>query len=256
MWLIFHFWLYTTRLLYVFCQQFPTLSRWLITFSVRKQLPSHISHDPHFIPRYNPWDQRLCVCPDGDFFKSLQRGKADVKTDTIQAVTKNGIALNSGETLDADIIVTATGLKLQFGGGAALSVDGQKFNIASKFVWHGMMIQDLPNATFVLGYTNASWTLGADATAQFVCRLIKNLEERGCIAVTPRVEPDVAPTLQKRSLWNINSTYVAISQHELPLAADRGPWQARDHYTKDLKIALEADLNSGMEYVEGTSLRL
>jgi cation diffusion facilitator CzcD-associated flavoprotein CzcO len=243
-------WIYTGRLFFLFCKRFPSWSRWLLMLGMRKQLPTHISDDPHFRPRYNPWDQRLCVCPDGDFFKSLQSGKADVKTGTIQTVTKSGIALNSGETIDADIIVTATGLKLQFAGGTLLSVDGQKFDMASKFVWNGMMLQDLPNAAFVFGYTNASWTLGADATAQFVCRLLKTLEERGCVAVVPRVEPHVAATLERRPLLNLNSTYITTALDELPMVADRGPWQPRDHYMKDMKFAKKGDLNSGMEFVE------
>ena len=110
-------WIYTSRIFFLFCQRFPNFSRWLLKLNVRKQLPSHIPYDPHFKPRYNPWDQRLCVCPDGDLFRSLRKGKADVKTDTIKEVTKNGITLNSGETLDADIIITATGLRLQIAGG-------------------------------------------------------------------------------------------------------------------------------------------
>ncbi|CAG8084535.1 unnamed protein product [Penicillium salamii] len=249
-------WIYTSRLFFLFCQRFPGFSRWLLKLNVRKQLPNHIPYDPHFKPRYNPWDQRLCVCPDGDLFKSLRKGKADVKTDTIKQVTKNGIVLNSGEKLDADIIITATGLRLQMAGGAGLTVDGQKINVGQKYLWNGVMLQDVPNAAFVIGYTNASWTLGADATAQFVCRLLKSLESRKLIAATPRVKEKDAATLQDRKLLNLNSTYVSIAESVLPKAADRGPWQPRDHYLKDIKFATGGDIDTGLEFAQGPSLRL
>ncbi|KAJ5466800.1 hypothetical protein N7475_004552 [Penicillium sp. IBT 31633x] len=249
-------WIYTTRIFFLFCQRFPNVSRWLLKLNVRKQLPSHIPYDPHFKPRYNPWDQRLCVCPDGDLFRSLRQGKADVKTDTIRQVTKSGIILNSGEQLDADIIVTATGLRLQIAGGSALSVDGKNIDVGDKYMWNGVMIQDLPNAAFVIGYTNASWTLGADATAQFVCRSLKKLESRKSIAAVPRLKEKDAATLQNRRLLNLNSTYVSIAERALPKAADRGPWQPRDHYQKDMKFALEGDIDTGLEFVQGSNLHL
>jgi cation diffusion facilitator CzcD-associated flavoprotein CzcO len=249
-------WIYTSRIFFLFCQRFPNFSRWLLKLNVRKQLPNHIPYDPHFKPRYNPWDQRLCVCPDGDLFRSLRKGKADVKTDTIREVTKKGITLNSGETLDADIIITATGLRLQIAGGSTLSVDGSKIDIGDKYLWNGVMLQDLPNASFVIGYTNASWTLGADATAQFVCRLLKNLESRKLIAATPRLKEKDAATLQDRRLLNLNSTYVSVAERVLPRAADRGPWQPRDHYLKDLRFAQGGDIDTGLEFVQGPSLRL
>ncbi|KAJ5882617.1 uncharacterized protein N7529_001289 [Penicillium soppii] len=249
-------WIYTSRIFFLFCQRFPGLSRWLLRLNVNKQLPKHISHDPHFKPRYNPWDQRLCVCPDGDLFRSLRQGKADVKTDTIKQVVKKGIVLNSGEQLDADIIITATGLRLQIAGGAKLSVDGKKIEIGDKYLWNGVMLQDLPNAAFVIGYTNASWTLGADATAQFVCRLLKKLESEKLIAATPKLKEKDAATLQDRPLLNLNSTYVSIAQRVLPKAADRGPWQPRDHYLKDIKFAQGGDINTGLEFVQGPSVHL
>ncbi|KAJ5086258.1 hypothetical protein NUU61_007565 [Penicillium alfredii] len=249
-------WIVTSRIFFLFCQRFPNFSRWILKLNVRRQLPSHIPYDPHFKPRYNPWDQRLCVSPDGDFFDCMRRGKADVKTDTIKTVTKKGITLNSGETLDADIIVTATGLKLQIAGGAPLSVDGKKIDIGTKYLWNGVMLQDLPNASFIIGYTNASWTLGADATAQFVCRLLKTLESRKMIAATPRMKPADAGTLQDRHLLNLTSTYVTVAERELPKAADRGPWQPRDNYLDDLKFAQKGNLDNCLELVQGPSLRL
>lgn len=249
-------WILTSRIFFLFCQRFPSVARFILRKNVSRQLPAHIPHDPHFKPRYNPWDQRLCICPDGDFFRSLRKGKADVKTDTIKTVTKNGVALNSGETLDADIIITATGLKLQIAGGSSLSVDGEKIDIGSKYLWNGVMMQDLPNASFVIGYTNASWTLGADATAQFVTRLIQNLERRKLIAAIPRLTAGVAQTLQQRPLLNLNSTYVTVAQRALPMAADQAPWQPRDHYAKDIAFAKKGDIDTGLEFVQGRSFRL
>ncbi|KAJ5951506.1 uncharacterized protein N7479_009919 [Penicillium vulpinum] len=249
-------WICATRIFFLFCQRFPNFSRWLLKLNVRKQLPSHIPHDPHFKPKYNPWEQRLCVCPDGDLFRSLRQGKADVKTDTIREVTKNGIILNSGEQLDADIIITATGLRLQIAGGAALYVDGKEVDIGDKYLWNGVMLQDVPNAAFVIGYTNASWTLGADATAQFICRLLKELESQKLIAAVPRLKEKEAATLEDRPLLNLKSTYLSIAGRVLPKAADRGPWQPRDHYLKDMKFAMRGDINTGLEFVQGPSLRL
>lgn len=247
-------WILTSRLFFLFCQRFPWLARMLLRLSVSRQLPGHIPHDPHFRPRYNPWDQRLCVCPDGDFFKSLHSGRADVKTDTIESVTEGGLRLGSGDALDADIIVTATGLRLQIAGGAAISVDGRKVDIADKYLWNGVMLQDVPNASFVIGYTNASWTLGADATALSVTRLLKNLESRKVVAATPRVAD--ASRLQQRRLLNLNSTYVSVAEKSLPKAADRGPWRPRDNYMSDYVFSQYGKLDEELELVKGPSLRL
>ncbi|KAJ5587996.1 uncharacterized protein N7459_003761 [Penicillium hispanicum] len=249
-------WILSARIFFLFCQRFPSVARWVLKRRANPQLPDHIPHDPHFNPRYNPWDQRLCVCPDGDFYSSLRRGKADVKTDTIKTVTKKGLTLSSGETLDADIIITATGLQLQMAGGAVLSVDGQQIDVSSKYLWNGMMLQDLPNASFVIGYTNASWTLGADATATFITRLLQTLESRKLIAATPRLKAQDAPALQPRPLTRLNSTYLTAASRYLPKAGDRGPWQPRDHYTKDMRFALKGNIDEGLEFVQGPSLRL
>ncbi|KAE8149101.1 hypothetical protein BDV25DRAFT_168056 [Aspergillus avenaceus] len=242
-------WLLSSRFFYLFCQAFPTLARFILRLSVSRQLPSHVPHDPHFHPRYNPWDQRLCVCPDGDFFKSLHTGRADVKTDTIREVTSSGIELNSGERLAADIIITATGLKLRIAGGASLTVDGVPQYVPEKYIWHGIMVQDLPNAAFVIGYTNASWTLGADATAQFLCRLLKELKIRGAQAAVPRIDVATAKTMQPRRLLNLNSTYVTKAERDLPKAADRGPWLPRDNYLDDLKFATKGRIDEDMEFL-------
>ncbi|KAF7170539.1 hypothetical protein CNMCM5623_002954 [Aspergillus felis] len=244
-------WIITSRIFFLFCQTFPWMARLILKLSVVRQLPKNVPHDPHFKPRYNPWDQRLCVCPDGDFFKSLHTGHADVKTDTIRQVTANGIELNSGDFLGADIIVTATGLKLQIAGGTSITVDGEKQRVSDKYLWNGVMLQDLPNASFVIGYTNASWTLGADATALFVCRLLKWMERHHKVAAVPRLNPVLGSQMQPRRLLNLNSTYVAAAEKDLPKAADRGPWQPRDNYLSDLMFAKYGRLDEGLEWVNG-----
>lgn len=241
-------WLYVSRFFFLFCQAFPAFSRWLLGKGVTRQLPSHVPFDPHFKPRYNPWDQRLCVCPDGDFFKSLHTGRAAVKTDTIRNVTASSIELHSGDTLDADIIVTATGLRLQLAGGTSLTVDGNPVPISQKYVWHGMMMQDLPNAAFLLGYVNASWTLGADATSLFICRLLGEMRERGVKSAVPRVSALDAEAMQPRRLLSLNSTYVVKAERELPKSADRGPWKPRESYFEDIKFAKGGSLE-GLEFL-------
>ncbi|OJJ54896.1 hypothetical protein ASPSYDRAFT_81153 [Aspergillus sydowii CBS 593.65] len=233
-------WFWTSRLFYPFCRGFPRFSRWMITRAMRQELPEHIPQDPHFSPRYSPWDQRLCFCPDGDFFRSLQSGRASVRTDTVKTVNTNGILLNSNECLEADIIITATGLKLQMAGGATLAVDGEKVDISTKYLWKGVMMQDLPNA--------------------LVCRLLRTLQSRQMIALIPRLEPKEASTLGQRKLLNINATYVAVAERGLPKAGDRGAWQPRDNYVADLRFARRGNLDDGLEFIpspeaEGRSAR-
>ncbi|OOF92896.1 hypothetical protein ASPCADRAFT_509272 [Aspergillus carbonarius ITEM 5010] len=243
-------WFISSWLFYCFCQAFPGAARFLLRLSVTRQLPDSVPFSPHFEPRYNPWDQRLCVCPDGDFFRSLHTGHADVKTDTIRNVTETGVELSSGETLPADLIVTATGLRLQIAGGASVTVDGIPVHLPDKYLWHGMMVQDLPNAAFVIGYTNASWTLGADATALFLCRLLGEMDRRSAPSAVPRLQGDEATTVQPRRLLNLNSTYVTRAAGSLPKAGDRGPWMPRGNYLQDVWFAQHGEL-TGLEFAEG-----
>lgn len=240
-------WMVTSRLFFLFCQAFPLLARSILRFRTKSQLPKDVPLDPHFNPRYNPWDQRLCVSPDGDFYKSLHTDKASIKTDTIAAVTPKGVQLDSGDFLPADMIVPATGLRLRIAGGASISVNGTPIHLNEKFIWHGTMLQDMPNAAFMIGYTNASWTLGADATAVMICRLLKDLESRGFAGVVPRISPSLGSSLQPRRLLNLTSTYVTKAEKNLPRAADRGPWMPRDNYFSDLWFAKYGNLHEDME---------
>lgn len=214
-----------------FCRSFPHAARRMIIKETQKRLPKNVPHDPHFEPRYNPWEQRLCLDPDAKFFKALRTGKADVVTGIIKSVNERGIEMHSGEHLDADLIVTATGLKLQVGGGTSISIDNTPVDIASKFLWRGVMIEDLPNMAAVIGYTNASWTLGADATAQHICRLLKYMQKNGLTSAVPRCREEgmeVVPVL------DLNSTYVERGKGSLPKAGGRGPWRPRRAYWRDM----------------------
>lgn len=245
-------WILINRLFFLLCQNFPTIGRWLLYSATKPELPPHIPLDPHFKPRYNVWDQRLCVSPDGDFYQCLRSGDADVVTDTIKQVTPKGIELNSGGRLDPDIIVTATGLRILIGGGTAIKIDGKLVDHRQKFLWRGMMLQDLPNAAFIIGYTNASWTLGADATAHFLTRLLQTIEDKRSAVAVPRMSQDEASHIHLRRLLSLNSTYVTAAEKDMPRVGDRGPWVPRDHYWADMKFSKHGPLD-GLEFVpEGT----
>ncbi len=232
-----------------FCRAFPNAARTMLSKGTQKVLPasSGIALEPNFKPKYNPWEQRLCICPDGDFFKALQRNNADIVTDTIENVTATGIKTSSGNTIETDIIITATGLKMQLAGGAAISVDGVKVNPADKFVWKSVMIQDIPNACLVIGYTNASWTLGADATALLVCRLIKHMQKNSQSSAVPRVSEK---GMQRKPLLNLNSTYIEKAKGALPSAGDVAPWKARDNYMTDFWVANNGSVTKDMEFTK------
>lgn len=239
-------WIITSRLFFLFCRSFPGGARWLFRKGTLRLLPTNMSFDPHFNPTYNPWTQRLCVCPDGDFYKALHTGHADVVTGTIKTVTPAGIQLNSGTFLDADIIVTATGLKLQLAGGATVDVDGKPLSPADKFIWRGSMLQDVPNASFVMGYTNASWTLGADATATMIVRLLQTLEQKESTSVVARVQnPE---SLETTPLLNLDSTYLKSATNIMPKAATTGAFAARSNYLADDFSARYGNLES-LEWV-------
>lgn len=234
---------------YRYCMRNPAKARAIVLKGMQKELPDNIALDPHFTPRYNPWEQRVCLSPDGDFFQALRSGKADVRTDTIQAVLPEGILLKSGEILEADIIVTATGLKVQMGGNIKIDVDGKGINIPDKFIWRGTMLQDVPNAFLIIGYTNASWTLAADAAAQLICRLIKDLERHRHGAAVPEMETALSTKLVTRPLLDLKATYLDRAKNSMPLAALQAPWQAHDNYFTDMMISKFGNLSRGLRFM-------
>jgi cation diffusion facilitator CzcD-associated flavoprotein CzcO len=213
------------------------------------QLPKHIPFDPHFKPLYAPWTQRVCLSPDGDFFKALRDGKVDVATGVIETVTENSIVLKSGQTIEADIIITATGLRMKYGGNVDYYVDGEKVNFGEKFMWRGIMIQDMPNMSIVQGYTKASWTLGADATATMFVRLIKHLQRNNLSSATPRIaEKDAIHITHAAGVMGLTSTYIKNALHRLPKASDTDPWKPRGSYLQDMWDAQFSSLKKGMQY--------
>jgi monooxygenase len=212
----------------------PKLMKALIQRGARSALPPGFDVDNHFNPSYDPWDQRLCVCPDGDLFEVLSDGCASIVTDTVTSFTEDGVQLGSGVTLGADLIVTATGLRLQALGGMQLVVDGREVPAPETTVYMGAMLSGVPNFAFAMGYTNASWTLKADLTCSFVTRLLNHLLEHGYAwAVPPRLGDDV-PRLP---LLDLSSGYVRRALAEFPAQGPSAPWRVRQNYTLD-RLAL------------------
>ena len=175
----------TTQAFFQLSQHRPELVKRMVRRQIERQLPAGYDIGTHFTPRYNPWDQRFCIAPDGDLFKAIRNGSVSVVTDHIDTFTERGLLLKSGDELEADIIVTATGLELLFIGGIELCVDGEAVDIASKLVYKGMMLEGVPNLAVAVGYTNASWTLKCDLTCNYVCRLLNTCRPRAC-ASAPR----------------------------------------------------------------------
>jgi cation diffusion facilitator CzcD-associated flavoprotein CzcO len=237
-------------LFYHFCRACPNAARYVLRKRAERQLPKSLPHDPNFNPTYNPWEQRLCVCPDGDFFNALRSGIASVVTDRIKTVTETGITTESGKTLDADIIVTATGLKVQLAGGAKITIKSKPVVLSEKYIWNGQMVQDVPNTFVVMGYTNASWTLGSDSTAMNICRLLKHMDKDGMAHATPRVPEGLK--MSSRPLIDLNSTYVSKAKSTLPLCGDRGPWKPRANYIIDYWTGNYRSVTTDMEFTKAT----
>jgi cation diffusion facilitator CzcD-associated flavoprotein CzcO len=196
----------------------------------KAELSPDIDVDKHFNPAYDPWDQRLCLSPDGDFYASLRSGAASIVTDHIDRFTETGVLTKSGEHLDADIIVTATGLQIQFCGGMEISMDGEPVKAADKLVYRGMMLSGVPNLAVVFGYTNASWTLKAELTADFICRLVNRMFKKGADVVM--AETDVPH--DHGALLGLNSGYLLRAADLLPKSGTKKPWKNYENYIQDM----------------------
>jgi monooxygenase len=220
----------------------PDVLRGLIRKATARQLPDHIDVDTHFKPAYDPWDQRLCFVPDGDLFKALRRGTASVVTDTIETFTERGIRLGSGEELEADVVVTATGLNLKPFGGIELSVDGAPVKLPETMAYKALMLSGVPNFAFTIGYTNASWTLKADLVAEYVSRLLRYLDEHGHRSVVPVA----APGIGQQPFMDFTSGYVLRSLGNLPKQGDRAPWRLRQNYLHDVRTIRRDDIDDGV----------
>jgi cation diffusion facilitator CzcD-associated flavoprotein CzcO len=222
----------TSSLSYRLSQRWPAQMRALLLSGVRRQLPEGYDVEKHFGPSYGPWDQRLCVVPDGDLFVAISEGRASVVTDRIARFTPDGVLLESGETVEADIIVTATGLELLLMGGTLLSVDGVLVDAPSTVAYKGMMLSGIPNFAFAVGYTNASWTLKCDLVSRYVCRLLQHMHDEGYDVVTPLAPPDDA----REPLLDLAAGYVQRSLADLPKQGSRAPWRIHQNYRKDVRL--------------------
>ncbi|HJK89761.1 MAG TPA: NAD(P)/FAD-dependent oxidoreductase [Polyangiaceae bacterium LLY-WYZ-15_(1-7)] len=216
--------------LYHYCRRFPEHARRWIMGQIREELPG-VDVDTHFNPPYAPWDQRLCLVPDGDLFEAIRAGRADVVTDHIERFTEKGLRLASGRELEADLIVTATGLQVQFLGGLELEVDGEPVVPSELMNYKGAMFSDVPNLAIALGYTNASWTLKADLACMYVARLLSYMHEHGHRIVTPRVTD---PSVEVEPLIDLTSGYFQRVAHLLPKQGSKTPWKLYQNYLLDL----------------------
>jgi cation diffusion facilitator CzcD-associated flavoprotein CzcO len=223
----------------------PKFFKWMVANGVRKRLGKDYD-SKHFTPPYNPWDQRLCVAPDADIFQAMRNGRVSVVTDQIDSFTEDGLLLKSGERLNAEIIVTATGLVLKLFSGMQLSVDGATVDLPKTLVYKGMMFSDVPNFAFAVGYTNASWTLKCDLTSEYVCRLLNYMDQHGYVACTPRVND---PDIEVEPVIDFNSGYVLRALPTLPRQGSKTPWRLHQNYMKDLSLMRYGRLDDGtMEF--------
>jgi len=234
----------TQQAFYQFCRRQPKLARRLLQSMTAKSLGDTTLLDPHFSPTYDPWDQRFCVVPDGDLFRAIRKGRADVVTDHIDRFVPEGIRLASGEVLEADIVVAATGLKLLAFGGIEPSVDGVPVDLREQFVWQGTMLTALPNFAVCVGYTNASWTLRGDLSSRLVCRVLNEMSRRGALSVVP--VPD--QVLEPRPLIDLASGYVQRSIDQFPRQGHRGPWRVRQNYLIDSTTTMRRDLGRTLRF--------
>lgn len=217
-------------LVYQLSQRRPELMKKLIKLQLRKALGPDFDIDRHFTPPYNPWDQRMCLLPDGDMFDTLREGRASIVTDHIETFTPTGIKLKSGEQLDADIIITATGLDLISLGGMEVVLDGQKADITKAVTYKGTMLSGIPNLSFVFGYTNASWTLKADLLCAYAARLLSYMDKHGYAQVTPRLND---PEVELAPLLGLSSGYVQRGLNRFPRQGSKGPWRLIQNYFRD-----------------------
>ena len=212
---------------------------------VRDALGPDYDIETNFTPRYNPWDERLCLIPDGDLFESIKSGKASVVTAHIDCFTESGLRLESGEEIKADIIVTATGLQLEVLSSVRLSVDGEPVNLPETYTYKGMMCSDLPNLVQTFGYVNASWTLRADLTAEFVCRVLNHMDELGMRQCTPRLRASDQPMAKRPWIDDFSPGYMQRMMHLFPMQGDHAPWCNTQNYTMDKKMIRKAPLEDG-----------
>jgi cation diffusion facilitator CzcD-associated flavoprotein CzcO len=227
---------------------FPERTKKKLIGLIGEQLGADYDLKTHFTPRYNPWDERLCLVPDNDFFAAIKAGKVSIITDQIDSFTESGLKLKSGQEVAADIIITATGLELQFVGGAAITVDERPIEIGKAILYKGIMFSGVPNLASVFGYTNASWTLRADLLAEYFCRLINYMDAHGYVEARPK-EPD--PTMAVKPFGNLSAGYFKRADERVPRQGVKGPWRSPQNYAFDiLRFRFGAIENEYLEFRE------
>jgi monooxygenase len=229
-------------LVYQLSRRRPELVKRLVRRAIQRQLPQGYDVDMHFSPSYNPWDQRMCLVPDGDLFAALSSGRAAIVTDHIDRFTPTGLRLRSGRELQADIVVTATGLNLLALGATQIAVDGREVDVAQTMSYKGMMLSGVPNFAMSFGYTNASWTLKCDLTCAYVCRLLNYMDAHGYTHCTP-VNDD--PSLTEEPFIDFASGYVQRSIHLFPKQGSRAPWRVHQNYALDRLSLRRSELDDG-----------
>lgn len=231
------------RAVYAVAQKQPKLLRKFLLKSIEMQLKGKVDMK-HFTPDYNPWDQRLCVVPDGDLFKILREGRASVETDQIEKFTKTGIQLKSGKHLDADIIVSATGLNIQILGGIKATIDGHPLNTSQHMLYRGVMVSDVPNMAMIIGYINASWTLKVDIASEYICKLINHMDKNGYDQVIP--QGDATELMEDTVMGSLSSGYIARAADVMPKQGKHAPWKVSNNYLADRKELKQASFDDGV----------
>jgi len=223
----------------------PAILRKRLLAMVKKELPQGYDVERHFTPPYNPWDQRLCAVTDGDMFRMIRDGRADVVTDKVKSFTETGVLLESGQELAADIIVSATGLELQTLSGMAMSVDGRSINPGDRLLYKGIMFNDVPNFAMWFGYTNASWTLKADLTSEYMCRLINHMDAKGTNIATPKIGKR---PVEAQGMLDFSAGYVQRARDRTPKSGTRAPWKLHQNVFKDTRTLRHGPLTDEMEF--------
>jgi cation diffusion facilitator CzcD-associated flavoprotein CzcO len=234
----------------------PDKVKQLLLGGIKMELGAEYDIAKHFTPAYNPWDQRLCLVPNGDFFKAMREGKASVVTDHIASFTETGIQLASGEHLDADIIVTATGLELVTLGEMDFIVDGNQVDFAKTWTYKGFAYSDIPNLASTFGYINASWTLRSDLTAEYVCRLLNHMRKKGVAQCTPRLREQDRSMKERPWIDGFSSGYMQRMMHRMPRQGDHEPWINPQNYRRDKKMFKHSPIDDGVMQFSKQSARV
>jgi monooxygenase len=233
---------------YKVSRRWPGAIKRIVRRGAQAQLPEGYDVDTHFKPRYDPWDERLCVIPGGDLFKAISSGRAEIVTDHVETFTGKGIRLQSGRELEADVVITATGLNLLVLGGLQILIDGKEKQISETVGYKGMMFSGIPNLALALGYTNASFTLKTDLVGDYVCRLLEYMDARGYRVATPRA-PD--PSVETEPFIDLKSGYVLRSLDQLPKQATTRPWRLHQNYAQDIRLLKKGPIDDEIDFSRG-----